>query len=127
MSQYRPSIDELLTTVQDFLDDLSSQLAGEARYKAKVASFLLAVCAREIGAGPSHDEADRAAWADLLGTSQGDALQLKQELCAKIRRGDFDELVRPGSRRNADTNARRCAHRPPGSCGRHRMTCSLRD
>ena len=91
MSQYRPSIDELLTTVQDFLDDLSSQLAGEARYKAKVASFLLAVCAREIGAGPSHDEADRAAWADLLGTSQGDALQLKQELCAKIRRGDFDD------------------------------------
>lgn len=91
MSQHRPSIDNLLATARQFLDDLAPQLAAEARYKVQVASFLLAICERELNVGNAHSEADRAAWTGLLGNSEVDTSQLARELCAKIRSGTFDE------------------------------------
>lgn len=90
MTQYRPAMDNLLTTVRQFLDDLGPQLEGETKYKAQVCAFLLAVCSRELAAGNAPDAADHAAWSFLLDGAQGSADDLSRALCAKIRTGDFD-------------------------------------
>ena len=90
MTQYRPTMNELLTTVREFLDDLAPLLDGETRYKAQVCAFLLSVCRRELAAGTGPDAADRTAWSRLLGGADGDAATLSRTLCAAIRAGDFD-------------------------------------
>lgn len=90
MTQYRPAMDNLLTTVRQFLDDLGPQLEGETKYKAQVCAFLLAVCCRELAAGSAPDAADHAAWSRLLDGAQGSTNDLSRSLCAKIRSGGFD-------------------------------------
>ncbi len=90
MTQYRPAMDNLLTTVRQFLDDLAPQLEGETKYKARVCAFLLAVCHRELATGDVPDADDRAAWSSLLDGAQGSTDDLSRSLCAKIRTGGFD-------------------------------------
>lgn len=90
MTQYRPAMDNLLTTVRQFLDDLAPQLDGETKYKTQVCAFLLAVCHRELAAGDAPDIADQAAWSSLLDGAQGSTDDLSRSLCAKIRMGSFD-------------------------------------
>ena len=41
MSQDRPSINDILLTVQKFLDDTGPTMSGEAKYHAQVSSYLL--------------------------------------------------------------------------------------
>ena len=48
MSQDRPSINDILLTVQKFLDDTGPKLSGEAKYHAQVSSYLLGICEREL-------------------------------------------------------------------------------
>lgn len=91
MSQYRPAIDDLLASVREALDQLVPQLEGEARYKAQVASHLVGICERELAIGQSHPEADRAAWAGLLGRDGGEPEPTARELCAAIRAGRLDD------------------------------------
>lgn len=90
MSQHRPSIQDLLVAVRECLDAAAPQLAGEARYKLQVASFLVAICERELTVGRAHADADRSAWAGLLEEEDGDPARLAADLCAAIRRGELD-------------------------------------
>lgn len=90
MSQHRPSIDDLLATVRDLLDATAPQLAGEARYKLQVASYLVGICERELTVGRPHPDEDRAAWSLLLKRPDGEPGRLAADLCASIRRGELD-------------------------------------
>ena len=89
MSQDRPEIGDLLSSVQDFLDRLTPMLAGEERYHAQVASYLIGICGREIRQPPDILEAERRRLADFLG-QDGTMAELTQELSAGIRAGLCD-------------------------------------
>lgn len=89
MSQDRPSINDLLLTVQKFLDDTGPKLQGEAKYHAQVSSYLLGICERELRLGQGYDAEERARLAALLG-HDGSLADLTAELCAGIRAGRFD-------------------------------------
>lgn len=89
MSQDRPSITDILLTVQKFLDDTGPKLDGEAKYHAQVSSYLLGICERELrlGAGFDRDERDRLA--SFVGR-EGSLADLTATLCADIRAGRHD-------------------------------------
>ena len=91
MSQYRPSMANLIETVGQFLDDLAPTLKGELKYKANVSSYLLAICRRELADQGAENAADLATWRQLLGTSAGDPAQARRDLCERIRHRDFDD------------------------------------
>lgn len=91
MSQYRPTIDDLLSSVREAIEQLIPKLDGEARYKAQVASHLVGVCERQLTIGARHDEADAAAWARLLGADAATSPSSTRDLCAAIRSGALDD------------------------------------
>lgn len=90
MNQDSPSVDDLLATVAQTLDELQPLLTEEARYKAQVAAFLLAVCRRELGEGPALAQGERARLAAFLG-HEAELPELRRRLCAAIRSGACDE------------------------------------
>lgn len=90
MSQYRPGTKDLLSSVRELLDGAAPQLAGELRYKFQVASYLLAICERQLTTDLDHAAADHAAWSGLLGRDVGDPDSAARELCAAIRAGQLD-------------------------------------
>jgi hypothetical protein len=90
MSQDRPSINDLLLTVQKFLDDLGPTLKGEAKYHAQVSSYLLGICEREIGLAAGFDETERARLTGFLGRD-GSLAGLTEALSAEIRAGRLDD------------------------------------
>ena len=55
MSQYRPSIGDLLITVQQLLNECGPKLRGEGRYHALVGSYLLGICERELRLSSDFD------------------------------------------------------------------------
>ena len=67
MTQDRPDIADLLATVQAFVERITPKLAGEDRYHAQVAAFLLAICGREIAVPAGAAEIERRMLADFLG------------------------------------------------------------
>jgi hypothetical protein len=72
MQQDRPDFDDLLATVQQFLEGVTAELEGVTRYHAQVSAYLLGICRREI--------------AVRAGTPKIDA----RELCQDIRSGRRD-------------------------------------
>jgi hypothetical protein len=90
VSQDRPDIQDLLQTVQEFLDSCVSRLDGEMRYHARVASHLLGICAREIALSPALDTAERSRLCAVLG-SEEDLGTLERRLGTEIRDGTFDD------------------------------------
>lgn len=95
MSQDPPSLDELLVTVREFVDEVAPQLAGRDRYHALCASFLIEVVRRELEAG-GNDSAERAMLGRYLGPTEAGAGGLAK-LAQAIRGGGldarFDELL----------------------------------
>lgn len=89
MSQDPPSIDELLVTVREFVDEIAPQLAGRDRYHALCASFLVEIIRRELAAG-SDDGAERAMLGRYLGSPASGSAGLAQ-LAAAIRGGGLDD------------------------------------
>jgi Domain of unknown function (DUF6285) len=89
MSQDRPNIGDLLSTVQNFVERITPKLQGEDRYHAQVAAYLLSICGREIAVASGTAEIERRMIADFLGRD-GDLPELTQALSAKIRAGACD-------------------------------------
>ena len=89
MSQDRPSINDILLTVQKFLDDTGPKLDGEAKYHAQVSSYLLGICERELRLGPPTDAKEKERLKSFLG-KDGSLVELTADLCAGIRAGKYD-------------------------------------
>ncbi len=96
MSQDRPSINDILLTVQKFLDDTGPKLEGEAKYHAQVSSYLLGICERELRLGEAIDRDGLARLSKFM-KREGSLTDLTEALCSEIRAGkhdgDWDELL----------------------------------
>jgi hypothetical protein len=72
--QHRPDLVNILATVAKFLDDLAPTLQGEARYHARVSSYLLGICQREAASlALPLDYASEAALAAAIRAGDCDA------------------------------------------------------
>ena len=89
MSQDRPSINDILLTVQKFLDDTGPKLQGEAKYHAQVSSYLLGICERELRLAGDFDRKEAAQLSEFLG-SRKPLADMTGELCENIRAGKYD-------------------------------------
>ncbi|MEI9984234.1 MAG: DUF6285 domain-containing protein [Aliidongia sp.] len=76
-------------TVQSFVERITPKLAGEDRYHAQVAAYLLGICGREIAVPAGTAEIERRIIADFLG-QDGVSPELTQALSAAIRAGACD-------------------------------------
>ena len=69
-----PTMDDLLLTVRDFLNDIRGELSPERRYQAQVAAFLLDVARREkLSTAPAEAIADLTAFRDAIRAGRFDA------------------------------------------------------
>jgi hypothetical protein len=84
------SATELLQATQEFLrDELLPGLTGRGGYLARVALNALAIAAREAEQGARAVAAEHARLRVLLGR-EGELEALRRELCARIRRGEYE-------------------------------------
>jgi hypothetical protein len=90
MSQDRPSINDILLTVQKFLDDTGPKLQGEAKYHAQVSSYLLGICERELRLAGDFDRKEAASLSAFLST-EAPLRAMTETLCANIRAGTYDD------------------------------------
>ncbi|HEX2891812.1 DUF6285 domain-containing protein [Vineibacter terrae] len=90
MSQDRPDIDDILSSVQHFLGGHGEGQPGEQRFHAQVAAYLLGICRRELQHGAALEAAERQRLAAFLGVEDGVAA-LNRRLSADIRAGRLDE------------------------------------
>jgi hypothetical protein len=90
MSQDRPSTNDILLTVQKFLDDTGPSLSGEAKYHAQVSSYLLGICERELRLAGDFDRKEAAQLSELL-DSNLPLDTMTAEFCANIRAGQYDQ------------------------------------
>jgi hypothetical protein len=90
MSQDRPSINDILLTVQKFLDDTGPKLEGEAKYHAQVSSYLLGICERELRLAGDFDHKEAAQLSQFL-SSKAPLKEMTAEFCANIRAGKYDD------------------------------------
>ena len=96
--QDRPSADELLEALAEFLDsEVIPAFEGRKRFHAIVAANVARITAREFRLGPAQREAEASELRALLGkASEGGAsdaalTELNAELCRRIERGDADD------------------------------------
>ena len=91
MTQDRPTANELVTAVREFLErDVMAATEGRVQFHTRVAVNVLNIVARELELGAGFAEAERARAAALLG-HDGDADDLERELAAAIRSGTVDD------------------------------------
>ena len=89
MAQYRPSLDDLLRTIQAFVDGLIPTLDGEPRYHAQVSSYLLGIGERELRLAQQYDAQELEELRAFLG-EDGGLPELTEKLCTGIRAGNYD-------------------------------------
>ncbi len=89
MAQYRPTLDDLLRTIQAFVDSLIPNLDGEPRYHAQVSSYLLGIGERELRLSEQYDAQELEELHAFLG-EDGALPELTEKLCAGIRAGAYD-------------------------------------
>lgn len=96
VAQDRPTVEELLEAVEEFLrDEAMPRLEGRASFHARVAANVVAIVRRELATGTELDGAERRGLLELLaGDENGsDSLgerstkELARELCRRIRSG----------------------------------------
>jgi hypothetical protein len=90
VSQDPPSLDQLLVTVREFVDEMAPQLAGRDRYHALCASFLLEIVRREVAHGGAEVDEERAMLGRYLASPEG-GVQGLAALAKAIRGGGLDE------------------------------------
>ena len=88
MAHDNPDIKELITTVREFIEEITGQLEGQARYHALCASFLLEVVERELAEWRPGETQDDVRLKAMLGTEAPQA-EVLTRLCAKIRQGSY--------------------------------------
>ncbi len=90
-----PRSDELLAGVRDFLrNDLAPKLPGRDGFLARVAANSIDIVMRELEYGVDAEAWERQALYGLLGRKDGATLDLRAQLCARIRGREID-LKRP--------------------------------
>jgi Domain of unknown function (DUF6285) len=99
MLDERPTADELIAAVADFLErEVGPALSGRIAFHAKVAANALRIVERELRDGPAAAEADLARLRELTG-ADGTLPELNAMLAQRIRDGAapaglHDHLVR---------------------------------
>jgi Domain of unknown function (DUF6285) len=89
-----PSLPEMLTTVREYIDDLTPRLTGMDRYHAMCAVQLLDVVSRELTEWTPRETADDARLRALgeLGAEVPHG-QLTARLSSQIHAGKFDQRM----------------------------------
>lgn len=83
----RPTADEMLEAVEEFLrDKVMPAVTGHLNFHARVAANVIASVRREIAQSPEIEADQRGRLMDLLGHG-GDWEALNRELCEDIRNG----------------------------------------
>jgi hypothetical protein len=90
VSQYRPDINNILLTVQKFINDTTPKLTGETKYHAIVASYLLGIAERELRLAPGFDKQEAGKLSDFL-KSSGSLEDLHKTLAKGVRSGAYDK------------------------------------
>jgi hypothetical protein len=90
MSRDRPSINDILLAVKQFLDDLGPKLEGGSKYHVRVSSYLLGICERELRLAVGFNADGQGHLSAFLG-GDGSLDDLTAKLCANIRAGTYDE------------------------------------
>ncbi len=90
MSQYRPDINNILLTVQKFINEATPKLQGETKYHAIVASYLLGIAERELRLAPGFDKQEVAKLSEVLNAS-GSIEDLHKTLAKGVRSGAYDK------------------------------------
>ena len=85
-----PSLDELVTSVRDFLrEDVMAETSGRSNFLARVAANSLDIVLRELSLGPEHQAQELARLTRLLGNDQ-DIMALRWQLVNSLRDGSQD-------------------------------------
>jgi hypothetical protein len=86
----RPTADEMLEAVEEFLrDKVMPAVSGHLNFHARVAANVIAAVRREVARSPAIEAAQRERLRALLGHG-GDVEALNRELCEQIRAGARD-------------------------------------
>jgi|1186.fasta_scaffold1157486_2 hypothetical protein len=98
MTQDRPTAEELVTAVREFLErDVMTATEGRVQFHTRVAINVLNTVARELELGEGFTEGERVRAAALLG-HDGNADDLEREVAAAIRSGTLDGETDPAVR-----------------------------
>src|SRR5919202_638432 len=88
--QTRPTPENLVATVCEYLTDLQSRVDPVDRFQVRVSVHLLGIAERQLARGADLEARERAALAGLVG-GDGPLDDLNRELCRRIRAGDLDD------------------------------------
>ena len=89
--QDRPTAEELLEAVGEFLEHDVLPLEGRVGFHGRVARNVVDIVRRELAHGPDADARERDGLAQLLGTDPpGDLTTANAELAGSIRDGSLD-------------------------------------
>ncbi|UCF92142.1 MAG: hypothetical protein JSW39_28400 [Desulfobacterales bacterium] len=90
MNADRPTIEELVEAVREFLQDqITPVVEGRTAFHTRVAINVLAVVERELKHGPRLYGAEQERLRRLL-HQEGRLSELNAELCRRIREGELD-------------------------------------
>ena len=92
MASNRPTSAELLTAVSEFLEGEAMEAidTDDVRFKLKIALNVLQLIRREVELGRDHEIAEVDGLQALLATDETSPALLNEELCRRIRNGDYD-------------------------------------
>ena len=90
--QDRPTAQELLEAVGEFLEQDVMPLGGKVGFHGRVARNVVEIVRRELDLAPEADAAERTGLLELLGDAAPDDLhEANVELARRIRAGSLDE------------------------------------
>lgn len=89
--QDRPTAEELLQAVSEFLERDVMPIEGRVGFHGRVARNVIDIVRRELEQGRDADRRERAGLESLLGELDDDLRSANTELARRIRSGDFDD------------------------------------
>lgn len=88
--QTRPTPENLVATVRDYLADLQGRVDPVDQFQVRVSVHLLGIAERQLAGGAVLEARERAALTGLL-HRDGSLDDLNRELCRQIRAGELDD------------------------------------
>jgi hypothetical protein len=89
LSQDQPDIEEILTTVREFAENVARRSSGAERYDALCAAFLMGVVQRELDLGERQDARQLTQLQGLI-DGQGNLAELYKVFGREVRSGGYD-------------------------------------
>jgi hypothetical protein len=86
----RPSAEQLVTAVRQFLGELQPRLTGPDGFQVRVSVHLLGIVERELADRAELDRRERHTIRPFVGEN-GSTEELSRRLCREIRAGSLDE------------------------------------